>query len=253
MTQRVRSSRAKLTAGTRKQWAVESIIDWRSSGSEAAAAALLGGEKRPDSFQVRWEGGGKGWLHVSSFEGGYAAPMVQEFIKRKYLDEKPLAAAPPTKRKRAGDDTDDPSCSNKRSAPSTAEPFAASAAHPTAEPPAAIAADGAAAVVPQLPPVTSADRCLVYAGERPEAEAEQKPGEELSAASRTEVATPAAASAPAAFEAADESAVIARCLSSSTSCATIMLGDAPQGVLAVSPPCSSADHACGTDPPSWAM
>jgi hypothetical protein len=91
-SQRKKKATAKAPAA---RWHVSSITDWRYSESEHAATVLFNSPMRPDWFEVEWEsraGGRKEitWEPIGNITGGYASPLVQEFIRTKYLQ--PAAA-----------------------------------------------------------------------------------------------------------------------------------------------------------------
>jgi len=95
-------------AGDTGLWTVTAIKDWRYSASEHAAVALLGGKLRPDVVEVVWEGEPAGksksgrprqersWEPISNLTGGYASPMVQQFLTAKFLPKQPAPALAPS-------------------------------------------------------------------------------------------------------------------------------------------------------------
>jgi hypothetical protein len=89
-------------------WQVAAIVDWRYSDNEHAAAALFGGDKRPDMFELLWEQTGSSshrertWQSVSDLTGGYASQMLQEFLQKEYFSPPVQAAAAGTSKRKGG-------------------------------------------------------------------------------------------------------------------------------------------------------
>jgi hypothetical protein len=109
---------------------VSAITDWRYSLSEHAAVALFGGELRPDVVEVAWENQGqqhrarsrqvRTWIPISNLVGGYAAPLLKDFLQKDYFPAQgaaATAATAPITNKRKRDSSKGKNIKSKRAKP----------------------------------------------------------------------------------------------------------------------------------------